>query len=318
VGLCRTLRPDVITLDMVLPTVDGLQVTEQVMAQCPTPILIVSASTNRGELYRTYDALNAGALDVLDKPGSRDTGTAWEVRLVAAVRMVARIKVITHLKGRYSARPAVAAPAFTPPAESASRARRCQLIALGASTGGPSALVAVLRELPDGLPLSILLVLHIDEPFGTAFAEWLTDQTQHPVSFARGGELLATRDCRVLMAPPGRHLIVDGDYLRLDDGPERHSCRPSIDVLFESLARHAGARSAAALLTGMGRDGASGLLALRQAGALTVAQDEASSIVYGMPREAALIGAASHVLPLRDIGRFLAASITRRPGAHDR
>jgi two-component system chemotaxis response regulator CheB len=189
------------------------------------------------------------------------------------------------------------------------------VVALGASTGGPSALVRVLSELPTNLPLTVLLVLHIDEPFGSAFAEWLGDQTSRPVRFALGGEPLKAKQFRVLMAPPGRHLAADGARLVLNDEPERHSCRPSIDVLFESLATcGAGPESAAALLTGMGKDGAQGLLWLRRAGALTVAQDEDSSVVYGMPREAVLLGAASHILPLPEIGRLLAEAASARAG----
>lgn len=309
IELCQTLRPDVMTLDMHMPIMTGLSATEYVMAHCPTPILIVSASTNRGELYKTYDALAAGAVDVLEKPRGDDSNDSWDQRFRAAVRMVARIKVITHLRARLR-------PGTRPLQPEARRAlpssrpmtsdRAPSIIALGASTGGPSALVAVLKDIPPHLPLSVLLVLHIDEPFGSAFAEWLSDQTPHAVRFAQGNEPLEGHSSRVLMAPPGRHLIAESGHLQLSDGPERHSCRPSIDVLFESLARAAGSRCAAALLTGMGRDGAAGLLELRQAGGVTVAQDEETSIVYGMPREAALLGAASHVLPLAEIGRFLA------------
>jgi two-component system chemotaxis response regulator CheB len=308
IELCQKLRPDVMTVDMQMPVMTGLSATEYIMAHCPTPILIVSASTNRGELFKTYDALAAGAVDVLEKPRGDASDEGWDQRFRAAVRMVARIKVITHPRARLglSSRPAqmeTAAQLRLPAVNGAAPS----IIALGASTGGPSALVAVLKDIPPQLPLSVLLVLHIDEPFGSAFAEWLSDQTPHAVRFALGGEPLETRTGRVLMAPPGRHLVADGGQLRLNDGPERHSCRPSIDVLFESLARAAGPRCAAALLTGMGRDGATGLLELRRAGGVTVAQDEDSSIVFGMPREAALLGAASHVLPLSEIGRFLAS-----------
>jgi two-component system chemotaxis response regulator CheB len=314
IELCQSLRPDVITLDMHLPLMSGLSATEYIMAHCPTPILIVSASTNRGELFKTYDALAAGAVDVLEKPRGDASDEDWDQRFTAAVRMVARIKVITHPRARLgqSARslPPVAAASHEPHLTTSDRP--LGVVALGASTGGPSALVAVLRELRVELCLSILLVLHIDEPFGSAFAEWLSDQTPHPVSFAQGGEPLETKSSRVLMAKPGRHLLTDGARLLLSNEPERHSCRPSIDVLFESLARHAGPRSAGALLTGMGRDGASGLLELRQAGGLTIAQDEESCVVYGMPREAALLGGATRVLPLSDIGKFLSESALAR------
>ncbi len=313
IELCRSLRPDVMTLDMHLPVMSGLSATEYIMAHCPTPILIVSASTNRGELFKTYDALAAGAVDVLEKPRGDASDDGWDQRFIAAVKLVARIRVITHPRARLGlGTPRLSAPPS--PALTASGAAPLTVVALGASTGGPSALVTVLQGLPVDLGLSILLVLHIDEPFGTAFAEWLSDQTPHPVRFAVGGEPLETKGSRVLMAPPGRHLVVRDGRIALSDAPERHSCRPSIDVMFEAIAEAAGPRSAAALLTGMGRDGASGLLALRTAGALTVAQDEETCVVYGMPREAALLDAATRVLPLSGIGPFLAdAARARRP-----
>jgi two-component system chemotaxis response regulator CheB len=241
IELCQKLRPDVVTLDMELPIMSGLSATEYIMAHCPTPILIVSASTNRGELFKTYDALSAGAVDVLEKPRGDASDDGWDERFCAAVRLVAKIKVITHPRARLglSSRPQAraAAPAVVLPSSGPSAAGTPRILALGASTGGPSALVAVLKEIPVTLPLSILVVLHIDEPFGSAFAEWLGDQTSRPVRFARGGEALEVSSSRVLMAPPGRHLVAEQGQLRLHDGPERHSCRPSIDVLFESLAR---------------------------------------------------------------------------------
>lgn len=317
IELCQSLRPDVVTCDMHLPVMSGLSATEYIMAHCPTPILIVSASTNRGELFKTYDALAAGAVDVLEKPRGDDTDEGWDQRFIAAVRMVARIKVITHPRAtlglsRGHEKPAERKASGVSAIPPSSGDMPISVVALGASTGGPSALVRVLQDLPPRLPLTILLVLHIDEPFGSAFAEWLSEQTPHSVRFAVGGEPLQSQVGRVLMARPGRHLVVEGRRLALSDEAERHSCRPSVDVLFESLARSAGPESAAALLTGMGRDGASGLLSLRAAGALTVAQDEDSSVVYGMPREAALLGAAQRVLPLSEIGGFLSGSITAR------
>jgi two-component system chemotaxis response regulator CheB len=178
-------------------------------------------------------------------------------------------------------------------------------VAIGASTGGPSAVVEVLRALPDDFSVPILLVLHIGEPFGGSFADWLDGQTRHRVHFAHDGEAFGRRP-GVVMAPPDRHMLVEGGMIRLNREGERHSCRPSVDVLFESVAREFGAGAAACLLTGMGRDGAAGLLEIRRAGGFTMAQDEATSVVYGMPREAALLGAAERVLPLREIGPTLA------------
>jgi two-component system chemotaxis response regulator CheB len=152
-----------------------------------------------------------------------------------------------------------------------------------------------------------LLVLHINEPFGIAFADWLDGQTRRRVAYARDGDPIAAAAGRVAMAPPGKHLIVREGRLRLTQDPERHFCRPSVDVLFESVAQNHGASAIACLLTGMGHDGAMGLLKVRQTGGLTIAQDEKTSVVYGMPREAALLDAATYVLPLDEIGLALAA-----------
>jgi two-component system chemotaxis response regulator CheB len=293
ITLCERLRPDVITLDMMLPVLTGLEATEHIMANCPTPILIVSASTNRGELFQTYDALAAGAVDVLEKPRG-DSNGEWEEQFCRAVKIVSRVRVVTHRPRRRPAPPL----SPVPPSPGA-----IDVLAIGASTGGPSAIVQVLRAVPAPSPVPILVVLHIATAFGSAFAEWLDGQTPHRVALARDGASLESGV--VVMAPPGRHLIVRGGRVRLDDGPERHSCKPSIDVCFDSLAIAFGPRVAACLLTGMGRDGAAGLLALRRAGATTIAQDEATCVVYGMPREAALLGAARHVLGVHEIGPSL-------------
>jgi two-component system chemotaxis response regulator CheB len=296
---CRALRPDVVTMDMMLPLMTGLTATEYIMAHCPTPILVVSSSVNRGEVFRTFDALAAGAVDVLEKPKGDEVDGDWERRLLSSVKMASRIRVITHLRARLNERHAVPAGPKGP---------WCRCIAIGASTGGPGAIVDVLSALPAPLRVPVLVVLHINEPFGSAFADWLDAQTPHRTSFAVDGEPLTGATGRVVMAPPGRHLVVQEGLLRLTSEAERHSCRPSVDRLFESLAAELGAGTAACLLTGMGRDGAAGLLAIRQAGGLTIAQDEATSVVYGMPREAALLGAAERVLPLGEIATALATA----------
>jgi two-component system chemotaxis response regulator CheB len=306
VELCQRLRPDVITLDMMLPVMTGLAATEQIMAYFPTPILIVSASTNRGELFRTYEALAAGAVDVLDKPGADEVDEQWARRLVSAVRMVARIRVITHPRARLASTRSVPPATWTEVGGRPALSREFRVVALGASTGGPGVIVDILRAIPARHPLPVLIVLHIGARFGGGFAEWLAGQTPHRVEFARGGERVSALAGRVLLAPPGFHLLVQSGTLRLSSEPELHSCRPSVDVLFASIAREYGASAVACLLTGMGRDGAAGLLAIRNAGGLTIAQDEATSVVYGMPREAVLLGAAERVLPVTEIARSLA------------
>ena len=305
IELCRTLRPDVVTMDMMLPVMSGLSATEYIMAHCPTPILIVSSSTNRGELFKTYDALAAGAVDVLEKPLGNDTDAAWERQFVSAVKLIARVRVITHPRGRLGALGRARVLPISPVLTNAQH--RGKVVAIGASTGGPGAIVEILRSLPPPFPLPVLLVLHIAEPFASAFADWLDAQTEHRVSYARDGESVSARAGEVVMAPADVHLTVRNGRLRLTTDPERHSCRPSVDVLFESLAAEYGPAAVGCLLTGMGRDGAAGLLKVRQAGGATIAQDEGSSIVYGMPREAVLLGAAESVLPLGDIGPALTA-----------
>jgi two-component system chemotaxis response regulator CheB len=314
--LCRDLRPDVITLDMHLPIMTGLTATEYIMAHFPTPILIVSASINRGELFKTYDALAAGAVDVLEKPRGDEPDGEWERKLLSTVKLVSRIKVITHPRARLGG---MGLPAATPPPRdrpplSVVTHRTCRVVALGASTGGPSAIVQVLRGIPARIPIPMFVVLHIDHPFDIAFAEWLEDQTHHPVSFARGGEVVASLAGKVLMAPAGRHMIVRNHAVHVTSDPERHSCRPSVDVLFESLAKEYPREVAACLLTGMGRDGASGLLDIRRSGGFTIAQDESTSVVYGMPREAVMIDAAERVLPIGEIGPVLAAHVATHAG----
>jgi two-component system, chemotaxis family, protein-glutamate methylesterase/glutaminase len=304
IELVQLLRPDVITMDMIMPVMSGVATTEYIMAHCPTPILIVSSSTNRGELFKTYDALAAGAVDVLDKAAAADAVDAWERQLVSTVKLVSRIKVITHPRGRLRA--------ITAPPRRLGPGGPPELFAIGASTGGPGALVDILRALPAGLGVPVALVLHINEPFGTAFAEWLDGQTHHRVGFARDGDALDSK--RIVMAPPDKHLVVERGRYRLTMEPPRHSCRPSVDVLFESIARSYGAGAVAALLTGMWRDGAAGLLQIRTAGGHTIAQDEASSIVYGMPREAALLGAVERVASLSQVGPLLAELFTSRGG----
>lgn len=305
------LRPDAISMDMMLPVMTGLAVTEYVMAHRPTPILIVSSSHNRGELFKTYEALAAGALDAMEKPLGDDADEDWAARYIAALKLIARVKVITHPRARLSGGGGAERAPRQPPAVSWASAdvRAREVVAIGASTGGPGAILEVLQALPEGFPLPVLVVLHIGEPFSSALAEWLDSQSPHRVSFAQDGQRV--HGPGVILAPANRHLAVRNGRLRLSEEPERHSCRPSVDVLFESLAREYGRAVIACLLTGMGRDGAAGLLEIRNAGGLTFAQDEASCVVYGMPREAFLIGAAEHVLPLKDIGPALARTLWR-------
>jgi two-component system chemotaxis response regulator CheB len=307
---CEALRPDVVTLDMLLAgDSTGLEVTEHIMAYCPTPILIVSSSFNRGEALKSLDALAAGAVDTLEKPTGRESEAGWQRCFLERVKLVARIRVITHVRGRRRAleqamtRGSVRGNSPAGPRSGRSEPR---LIAMGASTGGPGAVAEILGDRAHPVPLPVLLVVHLAPGFGRTFAAWLDKMLPVPVIEAvHGAPLPRPNERCVIVAPAEAHLLVEGGQLRLSRAAERHSCRPSIDVLFESVAREFGSAAIGCLLTGMGQDGAEGLLAMRNAGAVTVAQDEATSVVFGMPREAIRLGAAGHVLCLSAIAPAL-------------
>jgi two-component system chemotaxis response regulator CheB len=301
IELCMALRPDVVTMDMMLPGISGLSAVKHLMQHCPTPILVISSAGNRAGFVDTLAALAAGAVDVLDKPDATvaNSDQAWDRHFLATVKLVAKIRVITHVRSQPG-------PIRQPLASAwPNRQGEYSVVAIGASTGGPTAISTVLRGLPESFGLPVLLVLHVGESFGTAFASWLADVSGRRVRLATSGEPVSSGAGEVIMAPPGRHLSVHDGLLRLGREPERHSCRPAVDVLFESLAREYQSTAAACLLTGMGRDGAAGLLDIHRSGGLTIAQDEATSIVYGMPGEAVRLGAAQHVLPVDQIGPAL-------------
>ncbi|HEX4461665.1 MAG TPA: chemotaxis protein CheB, partial [Polyangia bacterium] len=260
IELTRDLKPDVITLDMVMPTMSGLAATEYIMAYFPTPIVIVSASMNRGDLFRTWEAVGAGAVEVVEKPRGDASDDDWERNFRFTVKVASRVKVITHPRLRLAAQHSHGAgtPIATP-AKSHGLHGGAQLLAIGASTGGPGALVELLRGLNGRLKVPVLLVIHISELFGASFADWLDGQSSIRVRYAVDNEPLPAAGVgQILLAPPNRHLIVRDGRLHLTRDPERHSCRPSVDVLFESLAKQLGERVTACLLTGMGKDGAEG------------------------------------------------------------
>ncbi len=298
------LEPDVVTLDLQLPESDGKEVIDRIMSTRPTPILVVSSATEGREGAFAFELLRSGAVDVMDKPrGMADT--AWRRRFVESVRLVSRIKVVTHMRAGAAQRQPPAPPPPDPRQAAIGTEERTgraiSLIAIGASTGGPRAISALLSALPAGFPYPIIVVLHVSESFDRGWRDWLAGQCRLPVSICRHGDALpAGGGGRIILAPSGWHLRVERSLLLLDRSPEINGCRPSIDVLFGSLLPIA-PRVLACLLTGMGRDGATGLSQLRSAGARTYAQDEATSIVYGMPKEAHRLGAVDQCTPLNGI-----------------
>jgi len=332
-------RPDVITLDLEMPRMDGLTFLRQLMFLNPIPTLIIS-SQGCSSCSATFEALRAGAVDVVLKPATpqalRDLRQtlAQKIRAAAAAHprpardtaafLPQASPTLTYARpaatsgcgcpaprdaARRNATISITGPAPVIPLTNFSRT----IIAIGASTGGTVAIQEILTRLPAEMP-PILITQHIPPGFSSAFAERLNRLSALEVREAAPGDLL--RPGLVLLAPGDRHLVLrstpQGLAVELDRGPEVCYLRPSVDVMFFSIAELTGASAVAVLLTGMGTDGARGMLALRQAGAATIAQDEASSVVYGMPREAARLGAAENIAPLNDIPALL-TRLTRAP-----
>ena len=288
VRLAERLRPDVILCAVHMPRMNGYEAARRIMESCPAPVVMATSIGSAGDAGAAFDALQAGALAVVEKPAiapdERSAAIAGE--LVRTVRLMAGVRVVR----RWPAQPA--APLAAAPAAS----RRPRVIAIGASTGGPAVVRRLLEALPDPLGCPILLVQHITAGFTTAFAEWLGTATLRPVELARGGRRALAGT--VYVAPSGADLgISRAGTLTLRRRTQPGGFCPSVSELFRSVADVHGPGAVGIVLTGMGRDGAEGLLRLREAGGLTIVQDEASSVVFGMPAAAIELGAARRVLP---------------------
>lgn len=301
VRLTKRLQPDVLTLDVLMPAMDGLEATRRIMREIPTPIVIVSGGLVRADMDVTFEALRAGALTVVRTPGLDDPKGCAKV--VQAVRLMAEVPVVHHWgwQARY---PSSTVPAAPPTSVVEEDHRGLQMVGIAASTGGPGALATVLRQLPAGFPVPILVVQHVARGFVSGLAEWLDGETSLRVGLASHGDV--PRPGTVLVAPGDYHLQVSaGGRVELCQEPPYRGLRPSANYLFRSLARVYGPRAVGIVLTGMGDDGAEGLGALHLAGGLTFAQDEASCVVYGMPREAVARRAVDRTLPLDQIAPSL-------------
>lgn len=291
------LKPDVVIMDVMMPEMDGIEAVAEIMAKTPTPILMLSANTDPNDSRSAFAAIRLGALDVMAKPAGITSGAFTQLaeQLIAKVRSLSRIRVMHHFRSRR--RPAVPLPVTAAPGG------RRRILAIGASTGGPKSVMQLLKELPEELPAAVLVVQHIADGFAAGFAEWLDREVPLAVALAREGELLQSG--RVLVAPNGAHLTINGGgRVVLCQTPPLHNCRPAVDALFQSLAEaNLGGEAVGVILTGMGSDGAAGLLSLRRQGAFTVAQDEATCAVFGMPKAAIDRDAVDRVLPLSDIAK---------------
>ena len=300
------LEPDVITLDLEMPRMDGLTFLKILQQHHPLPVVVVSSLTQAGSA-KAMEALNAGAIDVLGKPdGSRNLNEMGHV-LAYHVKAAARSKKRVRTKNQEPAPAAVTTPAI--PAGKYSPRR---IIVIGSSTGGVEALRYVLPRLPAGLP-PIVLVQHIPANFSRIMAHHLDQLCPYEVREAVDGDELRSGLC--LVAPGDFHVTLVphgmGYKVRLMQSPPVHHCRPAVDILFRSAAQHAGSHAVAALLTGMGVDGAAGMKALQTAGAETIAESEESCIVFGMPQAAIKLGAANQIVPLPQMAASIMAALDK-------
>lgn len=330
--LIPKLQPQVICTDYHMPQMNGLEFTEEVMMRFPRPILVISASVQAEDTQTIFKMLNAGAVDVFPKPRSPsiEEYELLKQELISKIKILSGVTVFTrHRRSTNSniTKPVVDRTTRTtesnrqtvkletkttisvsqPPKINSSfqnNFSKPKIVSIGASTGGPQALNNILSQLPINFPLPILCVQHISEGFLQGLVDWLGSECQMPVKIAKFGEI--PQPGVIYFPPEGRHLELDsfGKFL-CTNSPPVSGHRPSVTVTFASVAKCYGAANIAVLLTGMGRDGADGMLAIAQAGGITIAQNEASCVVFGMPKEAIALGAAKHILPVNEIASML-------------
>ncbi|MGL5065809.1 MAG: chemotaxis-specific protein-glutamate methyltransferase CheB [Microcoleus sp.] len=322
--LIPKLQPDVICTDFHMAEMNGLEFTQEVMKKYPRPILVISASVQASDTQNVFQLLKAGALDVVPKPigGLTSDYERLANELIAKIKILSGVKVFTRhqksasvkknekiLKSHQSLTRSsqLTAPKYQLAASNL-KSPTIKLLAVGASTGGPQALQAIISRFPANFPLPVICVQHISEGFLQGLVDWLGYESKLPVKVAAFGEL--PQPGTVYFPPEKRHLELNsqGRFIYSETPAEGGHC-PSITVTFKSVANFYGRAVAGVLLTGMGRDGAEGMLAIARGGGLTVAQDEASCVVFGMPKEAIALGAVQHVLPASAIAPLLLAKL---------
>jgi two-component system chemotaxis response regulator CheB len=290
----RELKPDLVTMDIRMPVMDGFQATQTIMSERPTPILVISSSVSSEDLETSFNAIQAGALDIVEKPRGSLRSDYREIgaEIIRRVKMISEIRVFRHLSPRLQRKAAWSAGRGIP--SSVEKA-----VAIGASTGGPSALYRLLKEVPENFPAPIFVTQHIFEGFGEGCAGWLARNSPLTVKIAEEGEQITGG---VVYFAPDRGLLEMVNRKRITlRSPGPSEGRLNIDAMMKSVAAAFGSMSIAVLLTGMGSDGVEGLLRVKAAGGSTVVQDEKTSVIFGMPKAAIEAGAADRVLPLESI-----------------
>jgi two-component system chemotaxis response regulator CheB len=303
--MVRDLKPDVVTMDVNLPDCDGFRITRMIMEENPVPIVIVSAVYRVSDTEIGFRLIDTGALAFHNKPSLKSEHFDEQMQeIILSARLMSEVRVVRR-KSRFRGN---VVPKKGLPAE-----RKCchvtalskgKVICIGASTGGPQAIKEILMSLPPEFPVPIVVVQHMSVGFTAGMVNWLTNNTGHDVRLAAHGDVLEPGV--VYFAPEGLHTEISADKrIVLSDAPNVNGIKPSVSVLFFSAARSLGRSVVGILLTGMGRDGADGLLEIKRNGGYTIAQDKESSIVFGMPGEAVKIGAAVSILPIGSIGAHL-------------
>ncbi len=357
VQLAESLKPSIITMDVMMPVMNGLEAVEEIMAFIPTPILVFSSAVSNKEMNVAFEAIARGALDVMEKPKVSEGAKYDSIRtdFLDKLRMLSRIQVISHLKGK-KRRPRIPRPseklrkqqaeseaatndspqetprepskplfAEVPPPQAMEKPAKVteaapvkapagkierDLVAMGASTGGPKALVQIFRRMPPDFPVPVLAVQHIAHSFAAGLVNWLQRESGMKVSLAR--EKVKPEPGVLYISPTGVHMVLEKGLIRFSEDPPVNSCRPSADVLFESVAKDVGERAVGALLTGMGRDGAQGLLEIKNRKGWAMIQDEQTSVIFGMPKAAMDIGAYDQIVALPDFPEAFAGSLSRK------
>lgn len=300
---CAGDVPDIILMDMIMPVMDGVEATRRIMSKSPCPILVVTA-TVQGNSSKVFEALGAGALDAVETPG---LGAGGGVERAEA--LVRKVRAIRMIAGAGSSQAALV-PKFDP---GRTQAPTPPLVAIGASTGGPMVLAQILKSFPRPLPWPVVIVQHVDSQFAPGLASWLGAESGQAIGIVEAGE--SPRAGRVALAATADHLVLDpGGRLQYSRHPIEAVFRPSVDVFFESLAAPQVTRGVAVVLTGMGRDGAIGMKRLRKEGWHTIAQDRASSVVWGMPGACVESGAAVEVLPPDQIAGAIVRAMAKATG----
>jgi len=302
--LARQLKPDVITLDVEMPVMDGVTMLQKLMQEQPTPVLMLSSLTTEGAEV-TLRCLELGAVDFVPKPSGSISLDLYKIssQIIEKVKAVARARIAV---APASARPATATP---PPSPLIGRPTKdAPLVVIGASTGGPRALNTVMSSLPVGLHAQLVIIQHMPEGFTRSLAERLDRSSAFTVREAQGGETL--QPGMAYLAPGGKHLTVErGDKIALTQDPPVHGVRPSVDVALLSIAQNYPGAVVVAILTGMGSDGAAGVRALHAKGAYTIAEDESTCVVFGMPRAAIQTGCVKRVVPLYQIAEAITEGV---------